>query len=283
MGAKDLLDDLTEAKQLVLVKTESHRKLQLFVSFLHRCAHIVGAHPHLILQCDLNEPQSMQLGVQNYIDNPSIKFPGLYMYMELIYKPQNPPTALAEYHCMNDIVSFDCSLDGKIIVCCDAYGKIYVWDKHTGELLCDLSKKERASLCPISTCNISPNGKEMLVGDIAEVICIDGSTMPLLEDDDNNITACIFSPNKKYILGWSYYGDSFFRVMATFEMDCPMQFCLQVWNRKGNTSKLLEQKSKKEVRPLCACFSYDSSSIMCSHKDGWIVIWETESGISQKQ
>ena len=32
--------------------------------------------------------------------------------------------------------------------------------KHTGELLCDLSKKERAFLCPISVCNISPNGKD---------------------------------------------------------------------------------------------------------------------------
>ena len=57
-----------------------------------------------------------------------------------------------------------------------------------------------------------------------------------------------------------------------------MQFCVQVWNRKENTSKLLEWKSKKEVRPLCACFSYDSSSILCGHKDGWIVIWEIESG-----
>ena len=78
LGAKDLLDELTEAKQLVLVKTESYRKFQLFANFFHHCAHIVGAHPHLIFQCALNEPQSMQLGVQNYIDNPSIKIPGLH-------------------------------------------------------------------------------------------------------------------------------------------------------------------------------------------------------------
>ena len=133
----------------------------------------------------------MQLGVQNYIDNPSIKFPGLHMYLELI---NNSPTTLAEYYCMNDIVSFDCSFDGIIIVCSDAYGKIY---KHTGELLCDFSKKEHAFLCPVSICNISPNGKEILVGDITEMIGIDGSTMPLLKDDDNNITACVFSPNEK--------------------------------------------------------------------------------------
>ena len=95
---------------------------------------------------------------------------------------------------MNDIVSFDCSLDGKIIVYGDAYGKIY---KHTGELLCNLSKKEHAFLCPVSICNISPNGKEILVGDITGMTGIDGSTMPLLEDDDNNITVCVFSPNEK--------------------------------------------------------------------------------------
>ena len=39
--------------------------------------------------------------------------------------------------------------------------------------------------------------EKILVGDIAEVIGIDGSTMPLLEDDNNNITACVFSPNEK--------------------------------------------------------------------------------------
>ena len=60
VGAKDLLDDLTEAKKLVPVKTESYRKLQLFANFLHRYANIVSAHPHLIFQRALNEPQSMQ-------------------------------------------------------------------------------------------------------------------------------------------------------------------------------------------------------------------------------
>ena len=220
----------------------------------------------------------MQLGVQNYIDNPGIRFPGLHMYLELINKPQNFAPTLAEYHCTNDVVNFDCSLDGKIIVCSDAKGRIYIWDKHTGELLSDLSKKERAFMCPISICNISPNGKEILVGDISEVMGTDGNIMPLFEDDDDNITTCIFSPNEKYILGWSYFAESFFRLLARMEMDFPMQFCLQIWNRNANTSKLLERTSKREVRPLCACFSYDSNSILCGHRDGWIIIWETETG-----
>ena len=56
------------------------------------------------------------------------------MYLDLINKPQNFAPTLAEYHCINDVVKFDCSLDDKIIVCSDAKGRIYVWDKHTGEL-----------------------------------------------------------------------------------------------------------------------------------------------------
>ena len=61
-------------------------------------------------------------------------------------------------------------------------------------------------------------------------------------------------------------------------MNFPMNFCLQVWNRNSKTPKLLEQTSKREIRPLCACFSHDNSSILCGHKDGWVIIWKTDSG-----
>ena len=280
MSAKDLLDDLTEAKKLVQVKTEPHRKLELFTDFLHRNVHIVSILPHLIFQCALNEPQpvSMQLGIQNYIDNPSSSFPGLHMYLELINKPKNFTPALIEYHCTNNVLSFDHSCDGKIIACSDSEGKVYVWNKHNGELLCDLIREERNFLFPISICNISPNGKEILVGDIAEVIGIDGSIIPLFKAGNSSVNACIFSPNEKYILGWSYYTDGFFRFLAEIQNDFPVQFCLKVWNKNTTISKLLEQTRKKEVRPLCACFSHDSTSILCGHRDGWIIIWETESG-----
>ena len=276
MSAKDLLDDLMEAKKLVQVKSESFRKLELSANFLHRHAHIVGACPHLIFQCALNEPQliSMQLGIQNYMDNPGTKFPGLHMYLELINKPQNYTPALTEYHCTNNVVSFDYSLDGKIIACRDGGGKVYVWNKNTGELLCDLDRKEWSS---ISKCSISPNGKEILVGDIAEVIGTDGSIIPLFEGENSSVNACVFSPNGEYILGWSYYTDGFFRLLAEIQMGYPEQFCVQVWNRNAATSKLLERTGRKEVRPFCGCFSHDSSSVLCGHRDGWIIIWETES------
>ena len=280
VSAKDLLDDLTEAKDLVQVKTELYRKLELSIDFLHRYAHIVSVHPHLIFQCALNEPKpiSMQLDIQNYIDNPGKRFPGLRMYLELINKPKNFTPALIEYHCTNNVLSFDHSLDGKIIVCSDSEGKVYVWNKHNGELLCDITREERNFLFPISICSISPNGKEILVGDITEAIGTDGSIIPLFEGGDSSVNACIFSPNEKYILGWSYYTDGFFRFLAEIQENFPVQFCLQVWNKNTSTSKLLERTGKKEVRPLCACFSHDSSSILCGHKDGWIIIWETESG-----
>ena len=177
MSAKDLLDDLMEAKKLVQVKSESFKKLELSANFLHH-AHKFGVCPHLIIQCALNEPQLifMQLGIQNYMDSPGTKFPGLHMYLELINKPQNYTLALTEYHCTNNVVNFDHSFDGKIIACGDAGGKVYVWNKNTGELLHDLARKEWSS---ISKCCISPNGKEILVGDIAEVIGTVSSIIPL--------------------------------------------------------------------------------------------------------
>ena len=163
----------------------------------------------------------MQLAVQNYIDNPSIKFPGLHMYLGV----NKSPTTLAKYHCMNDIVSFDCLLDGKIIVCSDVYGKIpYI---NILENCCVTFPRKNMLSCTqlVAICNISPNGKVILVGGITEMIGIDGSTMPLLEDDDNNITACVFSPNEKYILGWSYYADS-----------C---FCFSLYSRNGLSYAIL--------------------------------------------
>lgn len=278
MSAKDLLDDIIEAKKLVQVRTESNRKLELSANFLHRHAHIVSTHPHLVFQCALNEPRpiAMQLGIQNYIDSPGNKFPTLHVYLELINKPQNFAPALTEYHCTNNVVSFDYSRDGQVIACSDANAKLYVWNKLTGELLCDLTKKEHSFL---DKCSISPNGKEILVGDITEVVGTDGSIMPLFEVEHSIINACIFSPNGKYILGWCHYSDGLLNLLADLgHMNFPMQFCLEVWDRNLNTPKLLERTSKKEIRPLCACFSHDNSSVLCGHKDGWIIIWETDSG-----
>ena len=60
-------------------------------------------------------------------------------------------------------------------------------------------------------------------------------------------------------------------------MGYPEQFCVQVWNRNAATSKLLEHTGRKEVHPFCGCILHDSSSVLCGHRDGWIIIWETES------
>ena len=277
MSAKDLLDDITEAKRLVQAGTELNQKLEISANFLHRHAHIVSTYPYLVFQCALNEPQpiAMQLGIQNYIDSLGDKFPELRMYLELINKPQNFNSALTEYHCTKNVVSFDYSHHGQVIACSDSNGRVYVWNKLTGELLCDLIKKEHSFG---NTCSISPNGKEILVGDITEVVGTDGSIMPLFEVEDSIINTCIFSSNGKYILGWSYYSDGLLNLYAEVMGSFSTYFCLQVWNRNSKTPKLLERTSKIDIRPLCACFSHDSSSIMCGHKDGWIIIWETDSG-----
>ena len=69
-----------------------------------------------------------------------------------------------------------------------------------------------------------------------------------------------------------------FCLLADIDYVYATEFYLKVWDRDLATSKLLERTSKKEVRPLCACFSHDSGSILCGHRDGWIIIWETQNG-----
>ena len=146
-STKYLLDDIAEAKRLVQPRTELNKKLELSANFLYRHAHILSTYPHLIFQCALNEPWpiAMQLGIQNYTDSPADKFPGLHVYLELINKPQNFAPALTEYHCTNDVISFDYSHDGQVIACTDAKTRVYAWNKLTGELMCNLTKKNTVS------------------------------------------------------------------------------------------------------------------------------------------
>jgi len=279
MSAKDLIDDLDEAKALIQAKSEFHVKLALAASFVHRHAHVISVYPHLVFQCALNEPQasSMQLGTAAYLNKPVSFFPGLQVYLELINKPHHFTPALTEYHCEKNITSFDKKSDGNVIACSDSNGKIYVWNKHSGELLCDPIDKDR-SFPPISTCKFSPSGEEIVTGDLTEAVGIDGNAIPLFDVENSIFNACIFSPNGEYILGWSYYMDGYFQLLAEIQMDLQMIFCVKVWRRDKSFTKLLERTSNRAIRPLCACFSHDSASVVCGHRNGWIVIWESTSG-----
>lgn len=280
ISAKDLIDDLDEAKALVQHKPEFHEKLELAANFVHRHTHIISKYPHLVFQCALNEPQvtSMQLGIAGYLKKPVHFFPGLQLYLELINKPHNFTPALTEHHCDKEITSFDKALGRNIIAISDADGKVSLWNSHTGELSWGPVDKGRGSFLPISTCKISPNGEEILAGNITEALSIDGCAIPLFDDENKVFNAGDFSPNGDYIVGWSYYVDGYFRLMAEIQVDLQMMFCVQVWKRDKSFTKLLERTSNKAVRPLCACFTHDSARVICGHKNGWIVIWEALSG-----
>ena len=99
-----------------------------------------------------------------------------------------------------------------------------------------------------------------------------------------NIDAILFQPLLNInMISWiiSYptacYKLSFFRLLATIEMDFPIQFCLQVWNRNANTSNLFERTSKTEVDDhllaMRLLLIWYSNSILCGRRDGWIIIW----------
>ena len=67
---------------------------------------------------------------------------------------------------------------------------------------------------------------------------IDAIFQPLL--NINMISLIISYPKACYKL-------SFFHLLATIEIDFPIQFCLQVWNRNANTSNLFKRTSKREL------------------------------------
>ena len=276
--AKDLIDDISAAKRAVSVKSKLYQRLELCASFVYHYAQTLGSMPHLVFQCALNEPHSVasQLGLKPYQDNPAQHFPGLAFYLEVINKPQRLASALTEYHCENRITSLTKTSDGNLLICSDSEGKIYIWDKHTGELLQEEIQEGRNFLFPINKCSVSPEGSLILFGNLKKAFSIHGALVPLFEyGTSEEVNTCVFSPCGQFVLAWSYYSDGLFRIFSEIGMNFPVKFTVQIWNRKTFTSKTLELTGRKEVRPTCACFSHDSAQIVCGHRDGWIILWET--------
>lgn len=276
-SAKDLIDNISEARKIVSATSTPHHKLEICASFVHRHAQILGSMPELLFQCALNEPQDIasQFGLQEYYDNPAKHFPGLTLYLELINKPQSLATAITEYHCENPITSLTKTPDGRLLICSDSEGKIYIWDKHTGELLQEVIEADRNFLFPINSCSVSPDGNLIVFGNMAKAVGTDGSSIPLFENAvHDEVNTCIFSPNGRFVLAWSYYSDGFLRLLSEIEMGYAMQYTVQIWNRDTVTSTTLEFTRRTEVRPMCACFSHESTHIACGHRDGWIILWE---------
>ena len=280
-SAKDLLDDLSEAKKVVSGSSVHRQKLQPCIRFVTRYAQTLRSMPQMAFQCALNDPQgaAIHLGLEQYRHNPAQLFPGLELYLELINKPQSLASAITEYHCENDITSLTTSPDGKLLICSDSEGKMYIWDKYTGDLLQEEVIEGRNFLFPIIQCSVSPDGKIILCGNLAEALSIDGFTVPFFANatsDPSKINTCIFSPNGQYVAAWNYCIDGYFRLLAEIGMnDGKEKFAVQIWDRDQEVSITLEEVTRKEVRPLCMCFSSDSKYIACGHRDGRIMLWET--------
>ena len=277
-SAKDLIDDISDAKKVISECSKSHQTLKVCASFVHRYAQILGSMPQLVFQCALNDPQDMasHLGLEQYRENPAQNFPGLLLYLELINKPQNLASAITEYHCESKITSLTKSPDGKHLICSDSEGKMYIWDKQTGDLLQEMVMKGRNFLFPITSCSVSPDGNLILFGDLAEAVTIDGATVPFIEDaKSDKVNTAIFSPNCEFVLAWSYYADGLFHLLSEIGMNFQERHFVQIWNRKTGNSVDLEVTRRNEARPFCACFSSESAYVACGHKDGWIIIWET--------
>ena len=277
-SAKDLMDDLSEAKKVVS-KSPSHRQiLQHCIRFVHRYVQTLRSMPQMVFQCALNDPQDIgsHICLEQYI--PAQHFPGLELYLELINKPHSPASAITEYHCENEITSLTKSPDGKLLICSDSKGKIYIWDKYTGDLLQEEVIVGRDFFFPIHRCSVSPDGSLILYGNLTEAVNINGATVPLFSKatpDPWEINTCIFSPDGKFVVAWTYFVDGSFRLFSEIQMDVAVKFTVQIWDRDKAISTTLEEVTIKEVRPLCACISCDSKFVACGHRDGRIMLWET--------
>jgi hypothetical protein len=279
-SANDLMDDLSEAKKAVSKSPLHSQMLQHCIIFVHRYAQTLRSMPQMVFQCALNDPQDFasHICLEQYRDNPAQYFPGLELYLELMNKPQSPATAITEYHCENQITSLTKSPDGKLLVCSDTKGKIYIWDKNTGDLLQEEVIKDRDLLFPIVRCSVSADGNTILYGNLAEALSIDGAIVPFFSNatpDPWEINTCIFSPSGKFVVAWTYVLDGIFRFFAETEMNVALKFTVQIWDSDQALSTTLEHVTRKEVRPLCACISRDSKFIACGHRDGRIILWET--------
>lgn len=132
-------------------------------------------------------------------------------------------------------------------------------------------------LSPICECSVSPDGKLIAYGSIKEAMDLDGNIVPLIPSANSDTTACVFSPNGKKIIAWSYYADGVFRLMSEIGKSFQPQFCVELWDLETGIGRKLEIISKKEKRPTSACFSHNGSHIICGHRNGKIVQWETAS------
>lgn len=273
-SARDLLDDYEEARK---TSYKLSSLIDAYFAFVRRNAEHLASMPHLVYQCSLNEPDeiSRRLNIQMYAQNLSECFPEIVLCLELINKPHKSTTALTKCTCDSEILSLKVLPHSQNVACIDVNGNIYIWSKHSAE---QLHKDKTRGYNFAFQCSTTPDGKCICYGDISQGITPDGDTVPLIPNAKSNATTCCFSPCGKFMLAWSCYSDGILRLLDKVQGTSETEYVVELWQVNDGKCMRLESNTKREYRPTSACFSHDSSLIICGHRDGSITVWEMKAG-----
>ena len=280
-SARDLLDDYEEARK---VNDQLSSLIDTCFAFVRRNAEHLASMPHLVYQCSLNEPEVVanRLQVQSYSSNLSSSFPELTLYFELIIKPRSIAPTLTKCTCDDEISALELVPNSQNVVCSDVNGNIYIWNKRSAEQVHKEKIEGYNVLCPINECSTTPDGQSICYGELSRGLTPEGSTITLISNANTSANTCCFSPCGKYILAWSYYGEGIFRLFKTMGIkNFQSDYVVELWKIDNAKCITLEHHANKEVRPISACFSNDSSLVVCGHKDGRMTIWESKTGMQK--
>lgn len=283
-STEGLLEDLAETQKALVKYKQLRQRAQDVYLFIQRCAHLLNGKSYLVFQCALNEPDmfSNRLGIQRFLADPLQAFPDLKVLLQVVNKSQHFSSSLITFTCEDDITSCVTSLDQKHVICSDSKGMVYFWEAESGELLnkADLSQ-EFNMLIQINRCSVSPDGELISYGNLKEVLNMDAKKMPLISTDhDHNVNTCIFSPDGKKLVAFTYYIDGFFRLMKELPIPYDTSFTVQLWDISKSKCHTFHTVRKKENRPMCVCFSSDGKLLYCGYRNGRIIQWDVISGIA---
>ncbi len=276
-----LLDDISEALALAAKDfPKIYQSLLNCYNFVRRHSHDLDGHPSLIFQCALNEPRvfSERLGISRFLADPLRAFPGLKVLLQVDNKSEQFISPLIIFSGEDNITSCVLSPDSNFVIFSDFRGFVYFWDKKTGEVCnkVDLSD-EFPFPYSINVCSVSPDCDMIAYGSPNRALNFEREKVPLLQADiKHEINSCIFSPDGKKLLTFSFYQDGMFRLFEEIQVPLKIDFHLQLWNTSNSTSQTLEVIKHKERRVMCACFSPDGKKIFCGYRNGIIIQWDSE-------
>ena len=279
-SARDLLDDYEEAST---ANDQLSSLIDTCFAFVRRNAEHLASMPHLVYQCSLNEPDEIasQLMVHSYSRNLLSSFPELKLCLELINKPKTVAPTLTKCTCDDNITDIQLLPNSQNVVCSDVNGSIYIWNKRSAEQVYKEKMQGYNFAFPINECSITPDGQCISYGDLARALTPEGNTITLIPNAKTSANTCCFSPCGKYILAWSYYVDGIFRLFNDIGKPFQVDFVIELWKISNAVCMKLEHHTNREVRPISACFSHDSSLVICGHKDGRTTIWESKTGMQK--